>query len=92
MKTIVQFTKQANKELSVVPNFILDKIEIWLATIDEIGLLNTRKIKGFHDEPLKGERKGQRSIRLNNSYRLIYIELDKNINVIKVIEINKHEY
>ena len=25
----------------------------------------TSEIKGFHDEPLKGTRKGQRSIRLN---------------------------
>lgn len=92
LKTIVQLTKKAHKDLLVLPKFILDKVEIWLATIDEIGILNTRKIKGFHDEPLKGNRQGQRSIRLNRSYRLIYVEVDKKINVIQIIEINKHEY
>ena len=30
------------------------------------------KANGYKDESLKGKRKGQRSIRLNKSYRLIY--------------------
>ena len=29
--------------------------------------------KGFHDEPLRGQRHGQRSIRLNRAYRAIYV-------------------
>ncbi len=36
------------------------------------GLSEVRKIPGYHDEPLKGKRKGQRSIRLNIAYRAIY--------------------
>ena len=52
-----------------------------------------RKYKGFHDEPLKSNRKGQRSVRLSKSYRAIYIEVDKNnFEIIEVIEVNKHEY
>ena len=38
-----------------------------------MGLRETRKIKGYHDEPLQGDRKGQRSIRLNKAYRAFYI-------------------
>jgi proteic killer suppression protein len=48
-----------------------------------------RRIPGYHDEPLKGKRKSQRSVRLNRSYRLIYTESDMTI---LVLEVNKHEY
>lgn len=47
---------------------------------------------GFHDEPLKGTRQGQRSIRLNRSYRAIYIEtMDGTVELVKVVEVTKHE-
>ncbi|MDH4468796.1 MAG: hypothetical protein QE271_12125 [Bacteriovoracaceae bacterium] len=52
-----------------------------------------RKIPGFHDEPLKGNRIGQRSIRLSKSYRAIYEERSKGtFNIIDVVEVNKHDY
>ena len=57
------------------------------------GLSTVRKITGYHDEPLKGTRVGQRSIRLNRSYRAIY-EVDQSgvVHFIAVLEVNKHEY
>lgn len=43
--------------------------------------------------PLKEIEKGQRSIRLNRSYRAIYIINDDGlVEFIKVIEVNNHEY
>ena len=52
-----------------------------------------RELKGFHDEPLRGPRSGQRSVRLNRAYRVIYIEEeDGQIRIANVIEVNKHEY
>lgn len=75
-----------------LPERIVEKIYAWILRIEMNGLPNTRKITGFHDEPLKGNRFGQRSIRLNRAYRLIYIEIPGNIIVVKVIEVNKHEY
>lgn len=52
-----------------------------------------RKRPGYHDEPLKGKRLGQRSIRLNKAYRAIYeIDTTGTIHFIEVIEVNKHEY
>lgn len=57
------------------------------------GLPQTRKVPGYHDEPLKGDRLGQRSIRLSKSYRLIYIESQElGVVIVKVVEVNKHEY
>lgn len=50
-------------------------------------------IPGYHDEPLKGNRTGQRSIRLSKAYRAIYIiDNDDNIEIVKVLEVNKHDY
>ena len=47
----------------------------------------------YHDEPLKGDRKGQRSVRLNKGYRVIYEETESgNLVLIAVQEVNKHEY
>lgn len=52
----------------------------------------TRMIKSYHDEPLKGDRYGQRSVRLNRKYRLIYEEIGKEIIIVSVLEVNAHEY
>jgi toxin HigB-1 len=52
-----------------------------------------RKIPELHDEPLTGDRKGQRSIRLNKAYRAIYLEGQrKELHIISIIEVNKHDY
>ena len=76
-----------------LPREIVDKIYIWATKIEIDGLPKTRKISGFHDEQLKGNRYGQRSVRLNKAYRLFYIEDPKHLLIIvKVIEVNKHEY
>ena len=57
------------------------------------GLEEIRKIPGYHDEPLHGERRGQRSIRLSRGYRAIYIvKSDNSIEFVSVEEVNKHEY
>ena len=62
--------------------------------MDIVKLEKVRKIlKGFHDELLKGERRGQRSVRLSKSWRVIYREKsDRIINLIIVEEVHKHRY
>lgn len=70
----------------------MDKFETWIKAVQEIGIEETRKITGYHDEPLKGKRAGQRSIRLNKSYRAIYVIGGDTIYFIKVIEVNNHDY
>lgn len=61
----VIISKDASKDLRKVPRPILDKLQSWIEAIELEGLREVRKLSGFHDEPLKGKRKGQRSIRLN---------------------------
>ena len=58
------------KDLYKIPNYIVLKLLRWAEGVEEIGVLEMRKIPGFHDEPLKGRREGQRSIRLNHAWKL----------------------
>lgn len=90
---VVHLSKQAIKNLKKTPIHIALKLQAWIDEIINNGLNETRKISGYHDEPLKGNRKKQRSIRLNKAYRAIYvIEKNNNIYLIKIIEITKHDY
>jgi toxin HigB-1 len=50
-----------------------------------------RQFRGLNFEPLKGDRKDEYSIRLNDQYRLIFEMKDKyKIEIILVNEISKH--
>ncbi|ASD63980.1 type II toxin-antitoxin system mRNA interferase toxin, RelE/StbE family [Bdellovibrio bacteriovorus] len=90
-RTQVRISRFAEKQLKRIPSHIKEALRYWAESIELIGLSQTRKLPGYHDEPLKGDRKGQRSIRLNRSYRAIYVETVKEIEII-VIEVNKHEF
>lgn len=89
----VVLKRKAEKDLSHLPLHILNKFRGWIKFVELYGIREARMIKSYHDEPLEGNRKGQRSIRLNRAYRAIYIELvDKEIEIIEVIEVHKHDY
>ncbi|MCG8335380.1 MAG: hypothetical protein MJE63_12720 [Proteobacteria bacterium] len=76
-----------------LPLHIVRNLQRWAIQIETIGIDEVRKIPGFHDEPLKGKRTGQRSIRLSKSYRAIYIEYKENkVDIVSVEEVSKHEY
>ena len=82
---------EVQKDLGKVPRYIKEKLLLWVDAVERMGIQRVRKIPGFHDEPLKGDRKGQRSIRLSKHYRAIYVA-NENSALLKVIEVNKHEY
>lgn len=65
----------------------------WCGDIGAQSSSQVRKFAGYHDEPLKGRRSGQRSIRLTQAYRAIY-EMNKNdeIQCVEIVEVNKHDY
>lgn len=63
----------AKRSLYKVPAYIVKKLQAWVDAVETEGLILTRRIPGYHDEPLKGKRVGQRSVRLNKSYRAIYV-------------------
>lgn len=85
--------KGVAKQLDRLPEHIARKFYAWVTAIELAGLNEVRKKPGFHEEPLKGDRKGQRSVRLNIAYRAIYVERhDGSVELVEVIEVNKHEY
>ncbi|MBL6991862.1 MAG: type II toxin-antitoxin system mRNA interferase toxin, RelE/StbE family [Bacteriovoracaceae bacterium] len=89
---IVEITKRAQKNLKKAPREVLLSFARWQAIASEIGVVGLRTIKGYHDETLKGERMGQRSSRLNKAWRVIYKVTKGQIEIVEVLEVNKHEY
>jgi proteic killer suppression protein len=88
----VEISRAAKKDLRSVPAYIVDKFTMWVTSVEEDGL-GVRKKPGYHDEPLLGERRGQRSIRLTVAYRAIYVILsDGSVEFVSVEEVNKHGY
>jgi toxin HigB-1 len=90
--TRVELAKRAEKDLKKLPKYIVLHLAEWVRAVELEGVENVRKLPGYHDEPLHGNRQGQRSIRLSRSYRAIYeIRKDK-IEFVSIEEVNKHDY
>ena len=89
----VVLRKKLQDDLRKLPKHIIAKLASWINAVGHDGLSQVSKISGYHDEPLYGSRKGQRSIRLSKSYRAIYI-IDKlgQMELVEIIEVNKHDY
>ena len=88
----VELAKLVHKQLRKMPRHIVEKLAIWVDDVEQRGLEEVRKIPGYHDEPLKGDRQGQRSIRLSLAYRAIYVIKKQKVEFVLVEEVSKHEY
>jgi proteic killer suppression protein len=51
----------------MVSSYIAVKLQTWVNDIEIQGLEEVRKVPRWHDEPLHGKSKDQRSIRLSKS-------------------------
>lgn len=83
--------KDVVKKIKKVPLRVVKKYELWKDLVFRHGPGKLREFPGFHDEQLKGSRKGQRSSRLSAQYRIIYKVDGENITVY-VLELSPHEY
>ena len=93
MINTVNISSRARKQLKKFPLHVVRKLTGWVISVEEKGVEEVRKIPGYHDEPLTGLRKGQRSIRLTSAYRAIYqIRQDETIEFISVEELTRHMY
>jgi len=93
MLRTVRLSQGAQKDLRFAPPQVRSKLKAWINGVGKEGLEEVRKIPGFHDEPLSGKRKGQRSIRLSRSYRAIYRVLsDGTVPFARIEEVTKHGY
>lgn len=84
---------KVQKQLKKVPFEIVVRLRKWIRTVETFGLTEARLVKGYHDEPLRGQRAGQRSIRLGLKWRAIYSESKTGeINIVSVEEVTPHDY
>ena len=89
----VKLSKLVQKQLKKIPRHIIENLAAWVDDVENRGLEEVRKIPGHHDEPLHGDRRGQRSIRLSRAYRAIYIlKDDRGIEFVSIEEVSKHDY
>lgn len=91
MVTRVSANKNFEKQLARVPDFIRKKAMLWVFLVESTGVWEVMRSPGFHDEPLKGQRKGQRSVRLNRAYRMVYRVVKDRVHI-ELLEVHKHEY
>lgn len=91
VNTKVSRTRLFEKQLERVPGFIRKKVLFWVFLVEFEGIGEVARSPGFHDEPLKGARQEQRSVRMNRAYRLIYRVLVDRIHI-ELLEVHKHDY
>jgi proteic killer suppression protein len=89
---VVELSYLVKKQLKKLPTHIVVSFQNWVEDVEERGLEEVRKISGYHDEPLRGELKGLRSIRLSRGYRAYYRIIDGQVQFVNVERIDKHEY
>ena len=63
MITKVELSARAKKDLRGLPQHVVGALRRWVDAVEHEGLEAVRRVPGYHDEPLGGDRKGQRSIR-----------------------------
>lgn len=89
----VDMAPSAQKSLKRCPIQIQQKLFVWVASVERKGLEQVRRQPGWHDEPLQGQRRGQRSIRLNRQWRAIYVvRKDGSVEFCEVREVTPHDY
>lgn len=88
----IVISNKAEKSLSILPDHILKMFKAWEEIILNYGYSEMKKIPGYRDHELKGRLEGLRSVSLNRSYRVIYRLEEDEVLIVKVIEVNKHDY
>lgn len=83
--------RRVAKQLISIPSDVLKRYEKWKDIVAISGPQGLRKIKGLHDESLRGDWKGHRSSRLNQQYRIIY-KIEKDKILVQVVNVTPHDY
>lgn len=88
---IVYEHRRTARQLGRLPLPLLQRYEVWKEIVAVSGPEGPGRIRGFNDEPLRGEWKGHRSSRLNQQYRVIY-RVDKDRVLVEVVSVTAHDY
>ncbi len=83
--------RNVQRRVRKLPDEILRRYEKWKDIVEMSGPQGLRLIRGFHDESLRGDRKGHRSSRPSDQYRVIY-RIERKKLFMMVIDITAHDY
>jgi len=83
--------RRIDRAVRGIPAEILKRYEKWKDIVRLSGPQGLKRIKGFHDEALRGDWRGHRSSRLGDKYRVIYRIEKETINVY-VLDFTAHDY
>ncbi len=86
----VNYGKKTKKSLKLLPQELHKKAQIKLARLGAVSSLNDLKeIRGNRFEILKGDRKGQYSIRINDQYRICFNWVHDNAEKVEIIDYHR---
>ena len=83
--------RNIQRRVRKMPKDILKRYEKWKDIVEISGPAGLRLIRGFNDEPLRGDWKGHRSSRLGEQFRVIY-RLEKQELFVLVIDLTAQDY
>lgn len=93
MLSRVVISKSAQRDVKKAPIQVRRKLALWVRSVETVGIEAVRKVSGYHDEPLHGQRAGQRSIRLSRQWRAVYAVLKEGqVEFVEIQEVNPHAY
>lgn len=90
--TAVYLSRQARKDMRLVPTHIAEKARLWIQEVQAEGLSIVQMRPGWVDGAKKGRLQNVRAVRLSREYRLFYEMNQASPITIVVLEINHHEY
>jgi proteic killer suppression protein len=83
----INYGKVSKEALRLLPKDLHRKAQIKLARLGAVtSIQDLREIRGNRFEILKGDRKGQYSIRINNQYRICFRWEDENAVDVEIID------
>ena len=83
--------RNIQRRVRKTPKDTLKRYEKWKDIVEISGPAGLRLVRGFNDEPLRGEWKGHRSSRLGEQFRVIY-RIEKKELFVLVIDLTAHDY
>ena len=83
--------RNIQRRIRRIPKEVLKRYEKWKDIVEISGPDGLRRIRGFNDEPLRGDWRGHRSSRLGDQFRVIY-RIEKEKLFVMVIDLTAHNY
>ena len=83
----INYGRASKEALKILPKELHRKAQIKLARLGAVtSIQDLREIRGNRFEALKGDRKGQYSIRINDQYRICFRWVKENAEDVEIVD------